>query len=223
MPTDLAATYNASAICRRFPASALWTVTEKKRPVAYGVWVMGNDYSTRCRCKVQEGVEHAPGARCGLCGKPFAALYGAYPPGYLPRVMAMFPGIEPARTLHVFSGSLPAGPYLRCDSVRPADLQCEATDLPARFAADGLPKARLVLADPPYSAEDAAKYGTPMINRRRVLSALAQVTVPGGHLCWLDTQWPMHRKDEWVTAGRILIQRGTQHRARVLTIFERLP
>jgi len=42
------------------------------------------------------------------------------------------------------------------------------------------------------------------------------------HLVWLDTVWPMHRKAEWRTVGRILLQRSTNHRARIVSIFERV-
>jgi hypothetical protein len=38
---------------------------------------------------------------------------------------------------------------------------------------------------------------------------------------WLDQVWPMHRKDEWRTVGRILLQRSTNHRVRLVSIFER--
>lgn len=48
-----------------------------------------------------------------------------------------------------------------------------------------------------------------------------KVTKPGGHLVWLDVCWPMHRKVEWVTVGRIAIVRSTNHRVRMATIFER--
>lgn len=51
---------------------------------AYGVWKIGNDYTN---------------------ATPY---YGAYPHGYLDRVMAMFPDADPARTLHLFAGSLGA-------------------------------------------------------------------------------------------------------------------
>jgi hypothetical protein len=34
--------------------------------------------------------------------------------------------------------------------------------------------------------------------------------------------WPMHRKDEWRTVGRIMLVRSTNHRVRCVTIFERV-
>ena len=59
-----------------------------------------------------------------------------------------------------------------------------------------------------------------MIVRGKVTRALAEVVRPGGHLAWLDVCWPMHNKTQWVTVGRIFIQRSTNHRVRVLSIFE---
>lgn len=178
----------------KWPASWPWLVREKDRDVAYGVWMIGNDYRNKTR------------------------YYGSYPPGYLDRVMALFPDAG-VSVLHVFSGSLPKSfLYTRCDLRQDAEIRCSVYDLPTMIL-DCRP--RLVVADPPYSKADAVQYGTPMINRGRALQALAQVTAPGGHLAWLDTCWPMHRKTEWATVGRILVQRSTNHRARVLSIFER--
>jgi hypothetical protein len=177
----------------KWPASWPWLTRAQDRDVLYAVWVIGNDYRNKTR------------------------YYGAFPHGLLDRIAALYPDIGGAATLHVFSGSLPPGPYVRCDLVQPAEFQCSVYDLPAR----ALTYFRLVIADPPYSADDAVRYNTGMIDRGKATRALAQIVEPGGHLVWLDTVWPMHRKDEWLTVGRILIQRSTNHRARVLSIFER--
>lgn len=186
----------AASYARTFPMRPpLQVVQEGGADVLYGVWVIGADYRNR------------------------STFYGSYPVGYLARVAALFPDVTDAETLHVFSGSLAAGQYRRCDAVQEAEYQCSVYDLPARVAGETWP---LVLADPPYSAADAEKYGTPMVNRGKVLRALAQVTAPGRHLVWLDTVWPMHRKAEWRTAGRILLQRSTNHRVRLVSIFERV-
>lgn len=185
----------------KWPASWPWLVTERGLPVFYAVWVIGNDYRNK------------------------TALYGAYPPGFLPRVLALFPDSDGDDLLHAFSGSLAPGHYTRVDLVD----RCGVPDL--RFHQASVydvaaiwPRRRfhLTVADPPYSAVDAEKYGTPTVDRRRAVAALAAVTRPGGYLAWLDTVWPMHSKREWRTVGRILVQRSTNHRARVLSIFERV-
>lgn len=185
------------AFRRAFPkrvASWPWLVEEDGRAVLYAVWVIGADYRNKTR------------------------YYGAYPVGYLARVMALFPDVGAGYLLHVFSGSLPPGPYTRCDVQGDAELRCSIYDLPTCIKPL---RYRLVIADPPYSAADAQRYGTPMINRRKALAALAEVTEPGGYLVWLDTVWPMHAKTQWLTVGRILLQRSTNHRVRLVSIFER--
>jgi hypothetical protein len=191
-----------------FPASWPWIGYERGLPVIYAVWVIGNDYRNRSK------------------------LYGAYPRGYLERVLALFPDIvaeskrDVARggypaILHAFSGSVRKNRlWIRMDAnkARRPDIVgdvCRAHDhLRQRTM-------RLVLADPPYTGPDAKKYGTPMVNRGAATRGLAEVTAPGAFMAWLDTTWPMHRKSEWRTCGRIMVQRSTNHRVRALTLFER--
>lgn len=170
------------------------------RETLQGIWMFGQDYRNK------------------------SDYYGAYPGNYLERLQAMFPdyplitGMLPlgGRVLHAFSGSLPPGPYTRCDVVKDAELKCDVASIP-----DDVEPFELVVADTPYSTADSKKYQSPPPNRRRALAGLARVATPGALLCWLDTQWPMHRKDQWATVGMIYIQRSTNHRIRLLSIFER--
>lgn len=194
----------ADSYARAFPkftASHLQVVQDASgHDVLQGIWMFGQDYRNK------------------------SDYYGAYPGNFLQRLAALFPdyailpGMLPfgGRVLHAFSGSLPAGPYTRCDIVQDAELQCDVASIP-----DGTAPFELVLCDTPYSKADAKKYKSPPPNRRKAMSGLARVTTPLGLLCWLDTQWPMHRKDQWATVGRIYIQRSTNHRIRLLSIFER--
>ncbi|MEO0479026.1 MAG: hypothetical protein AAF196_06055 [Planctomycetota bacterium] len=78
----------------------------------------------------------------------------------------------------------------------------------------------LILADPPYSKGDAEKYDVPMVNRGRVLRHLRKFCQPGGSLVWLDQVWPMHRKDQWKCWGQIGLVRSTNHRVRLVSMFE---
>lgn len=222
MTMDMAARADAYNLAfAHYPASHLRVVAEQGKPVVYGTWVLGNDYRTR---------------------SPF---YGSYPRGYLARVMALFPDARRegiSDVLHVFAGSLPQSDEyvtldLKKDEIRDPDFLGSVYDVGAIFGHRDGGAARtfsLVIADPPYSEADAEKYGTPMVDRRRALRALAQVVEPGGHVVWLDTVWPMHRKVEWRTAGRIAVReekfrvagditvwRSTNHRLRAITIFER--
>lgn len=178
----------------KFPAGHLHVVQEQGRDVLYGVWSFGQDFRNK------------------------STFYGAYPGNYLQRIGALYPDVDEADILHVFSGSLPKGRYTRCDLVQDAELRCSVYDI--RQHTDG--RWPLQFADPPYTKADAAKYGTGMVDRRRATAALADVAVPRGHLVWLDTCWPQHRKDAWVTVGQIFIRRSTNHRFRAVSIFERV-
>lgn len=157
-----------------------------------GLWLLGNNYRG-------------------------SGYHGAFPPGFLMRVRALFP--DARRVLHLFSGSLPPGDYLRVDinpAVRPdvvGDAQRLSGFLRRRFD--------LVVADPPYTGEDAVRYGTIMICRRQVLREVHAVLEPGGYLVWLDQVWPAYRKDTWYLRGLIGVARSVLHRARLVTILER--
>ena len=195
----------ADAYARKFPqwpASHLHVGQEQGHDVIYGIWVIGNDYQNP------------------------TDFYGAYPKSYMERVLALFPdvtaymGVSAAPPLlHAFSGSLPESKnYHRCDMEQDAEFECNVVDLPEQTRN----KYDLVMADPPYSAVDALHYGTPGVNRGLSTRALAEVTSFGGHMVWLDTCWPMHTKTQWITVGRIFIQRSTNHRVRLCSIFERV-
>ena len=80
----------------------------------------------------------------------------------------------------------------------------------------------LILADPPYSEEDALHYGKPMVNRNKVLSECLKILKQGGHLVWLDQALPMFRKTEWRLWGAIGVVRSTNHRVRMVFIFEKV-
>ena len=79
----------------------------------------------------------------------------------------------------------------------------------------------LVLADPPYSVEDAEHYQTTMIKRNKVMRALQRLP-SGAHVVWLDQVLPMYRKDEFALEGVIGMVKSTNHRFRVVTIFRKL-
>jgi len=148
--------------------------------------------------------------------------YGAYPAGYLDRVMSMFPCVAPSRILHLFSGwlSAPAGAVtLDINPDRGPTVVGDAHELSSHFDANSF---SLILADPPYSAEDAEHYGTCMINRRKVMSECWQVLAPGGWLVWLDQVKPMYRKSDWRYAMAIGMVKSTNHRVRAVFGFEKI-
>ena len=161
-----------------------------------GTWIMGNDY------RVKSG------------------YYGGYPAGYLKRVAALFP--DRRRVLHVFSGKVDLGSM-------PGDTVDSNPAMTPTWLADAhdlsmVPLAHydLVLADPPYSVEDAERYQTSMVRRNVVMRSLAAGLSAGARVVWLDQVLPMYRKDEWAIEAVIGMVKSTNHRFRVTTIFRRL-
>jgi hypothetical protein len=149
---------------------------------------------------------------------------GAYPHSYLARVHAMFPDIDAREVLHLFSGSLPPGPYVRVDvrNVIDADIYGSVYDLPALLARMRPRRAfRLVLCDPPYKGHARALYGTPEVESWRAFRAMARACSAGTHVVWLDTQPPMYQKTAWHHWGSITVIRSTNNDIREASFFER--
>jgi len=175
-----------------FPRSLF--VAEDGRVV--GTWIMGNDYRVK------------------------SAYYGGYPAGYLKRIAALFP--DRRKVLHVFSGkvdlSAMPGDTVDCNASLGPTWLADAHDL----SSVPLHEYDLILADPPYSVEDAERYQTTMVKRNVVLRSLAAGLSAGARVVWLDQVLPMYRKDEWVIEAVIGMVKSTNHRFRVTTIFRRL-
>lgn len=171
-----------------FPKSMF--VAEDGRVV--GTWIMGNDYRVK------------------------SEYYGGYPAGYLRRIKSLFP--EKRRVLHLFSGKVDLATF-------PGDTVDINPDLAPTFVDDaqrleGVPLADydLVLADPPYSIEDAERYQTSMVKRNTVMSALRRLS-SGAHVVWLDQVLPMYRKDAFAVEAVIGMVKSTNHRFRMITVF----
>ena len=174
-----------------FPRSLF--VAEDGRVV--GTWIMGNDYRVK------------------------SAYYGGYPAGYLRRIRALFP--DKSSALHLFSGKVDI-------HVLPGDTVDINPELNPTFVDDAQTLQRvplhsydLILADPPYSVEDADRYQTTMIKRNTVMRALHRAA-PGAHVVWLDQVLPMYRKDVFAIDAVIGMVKSTNHRFRVVTVFRRL-
>ena len=161
-----------------------------------GVWMIGNFYRNKSR------------------------YYGAYPHSYLKRIKSMFPDCK--TTLHLFSGSLTkedVGNEIRFDINNQYDptIVGDAYKLSKYFEECF----DLILADPPYSNEDAKQYGTAMINRNEVVKECVKILKPNGFLVWLDQVYPMYRKSELRLVGTIGLIRSTNHRVRMVFIFQK--
>lgn len=159
-----------------------------------GTWIMGNNY------KVKSG------------------YYGGYPHGYLKRITALFP--DRKRVLHLFSGQV-ALDIMPGDTVdiNPTANPTYVDDAQSLHNVP-LHQYDLVLADPPYSVEDAEHYQTSMVKRNLVMRALGELPA-GAYVVWLDQVLPMYRKDVFDLVGVIGMVKSTNHRFRVVTIFQR--
>jgi len=160
----------------------------------WGIWSIGNDYKG-------------------------SGYYGAYPPKLLNRVMSMFP--DAVNILHLFSGSLDGkvkGDRFDINPDLKPDIVGDAHELSSLVKK----KYDLIIADPPYSEEDAKHYGTPMVNRNKVVEECVKILYPSGFLLWLDQVLPMYRKRELNRCISIGIERSTNHRFRQLTGWTKL-
>jgi hypothetical protein len=161
-----------------------------------GTWVMGNNYQVKQK------------------------FYGGYPHGYLNRIKLLFP--DKKNTLHLFSGCVDTeifpGKTVDINSDRNPDYIDDAHTL------NGVPLEEfdLILADPPYSVEDCDHYQTTMIKRNVVMKNLGERLKSGTHVVWLDQVLPMYKKVNLKTIGYIGMVKSTNHRFRVVTIFEKL-
>ena len=161
-----------------------------------GIWIMGNDY----RVKSQ--------------------FYGGYPAGYLRRVKALFH--DKKNVLHLFAGRVDTEAFPGTTVDLNADLKPDILDDAHVLSHVPLKNYDLVLADPPYSIEDCDHYGTPMVNRNKVMATLGRRLSDGCHVAWLDQVLPMYRKDQFCVEGHIGLVKSTNHRFRVLTLFKRI-
>jgi hypothetical protein len=167
-----------------------------------GFWMVGNDYRNP------------------------SGYYGAYPPGYLKRISLLFP--DPDVVLHLFSGKVEKGSWgtwpvkeVTCDcnaSLFP-DVCVNARELHREFE----PKTfDLIVGDPPYD-ENHVQYGTVKVNKSKVIKECSELLCIGGHLVWLDTIQPIWSKaDGWKLVGVIGLLQSTNHKVRVISIFERV-
>jgi len=179
---------------RNFSKQAPLVVTNRW---LYGVWMIGNNYQSKQK------------------------YYGEYPPGYLNRIFSLFPDIKSNQSiLHLFSGSLDKEIFgLKLDTNK--DLSPDILGDAHKLSKLTDKKFKLIIADPPYSNEDAVHYGTPMINRNKVVSECYKVLEDGGFLVWLDQVLPMYRKEELKLVGTIGLIRSTNHRVRFVFIWKK--
>ena len=151
---------------------------------------------------------------CGTAWRK-AIYHGQYPATFVRRVLAAFPASD-FRLLHLCCGRCRVPGAVNVDRVRlpEADIVADGAALPFRARVFDV-----ALADPPYTADDAAKYGVPMPSRSRLLREMARVTSPGGWILWLDERYPAYRRKELHLVGLIGIVTGFLRRTRILACW----
>ena len=173
-------------------------VTCPKTGWVHGVWMIGNNFKSK------------------------SGYYGEYPPGFVERIAALFPDAK--KVLHLFSGMVGKGAWPnsveftfdRREDLNP-DVCGDAHNLSSYFKDNIFD---LIVADPPYTEEDAKHYGTSLISRNKVIQQCYPILKRGGYIAWLDQAYPMHRKDQIKLVGTIGVWRSTNHRFRGLSIFK---
>jgi hypothetical protein len=162
----------------------------------YGTWFIGNSYEKN------------------------TSYYGGFQGNFLKRIAALFP--DRKRVLHLFAGKVDLAAF-------PGDTLDIRTELQPTYcvnaeSCDGVPLQRFdfVLADPPYSASDAERYGAPMVNRNKVVATLAAGLPSGAYIAWLDQVYPMFSKVTLKPEAVIGIVGSTNHRFRLLTVFRKV-
>lgn len=146
-----------------------------------------------------------------------SSFHGQYPSGFLPRLLALFPGAR--EILHCPSGTV-EGPGITVDRIRDGVRRpmvvADARSLPFR---DG--SFDLVLADPPYTAADSRKYGCAPFPLRRAMEEWRRVLHVGGHLAVLHTAVPQYSRAKWDLRGLVGVVTGTNRAVRILSVLRR--
>ena len=161
-----------------------------------GTWIMGNNYTVATN------------------------YFGGYPAGYLRRIKALFP--DKKSPLHIFSGHVELDKFPGKTVDSNPDLKPDFVDDAQTMTQVPLETFDIVLADPPYSVEDAEHYATPMVKRNVVMRTLGERLVVGTHVVWLDQVLPMYRKDQFEIEAVIGMVKSTNHRFRVIVIFKKI-
>jgi hypothetical protein len=161
----------------------------------YGVWMIGNDYRNKSK------------------------YYGSYPPSYLKRIKSLFPDVK--NMLHLFAGKVELG-HWENETTFDINLDLKPTVVGnSSFLPFKINSFELILADPPYTQTDADKYNCKMPNRKNTLHECYRVLKPNSYIVWLDTVLPMYRKIEFSLVGTIGLIRSTNHRVRMVFMFQR--
>jgi hypothetical protein len=154
------------------------------------------------------------------CGTSWnkSRLHGEYPPTFLKRALALFPGAK--QILHCPSGTV-VGPGLTIDRIRDKvrcpQIVADAKALPLQSGT-----VDLVLSDPPYTDGDSKVYGCAPFPQKRFMSEAHRVLRRGGYLGVLHLYLPPYRKEQWKLVGIITVITAPCRAPRIFSVFERL-
>jgi hypothetical protein len=160
-----------------------------------------------------------------ILARPKVKYYGAYPSGFLSRARVLL-GVSIADpVLHVCSGALRDYPF---KGLGPADRMVDGNallgpDYTLDVTIDPLPSGfKAHLADPPYTPQDALKYGDlPFPSASLLLQAMLDALPVGGRAGMLHYEWPAVPKSAREVAV-VGVFTGRRQRARVYTVVERI-
>ena len=150
----------------------------------------------------------------GSSGKK--AFYGAYPSGFLRRAIDL---VGSGKVCHLCSGSLENEPYTV--DINPDCHPSFVED--ARHTSFESGVFDSVLIDPPYSEEDAKRYGTGLPSMKDLLVEACRIVKPGGKVGLLHLLVPHIPKGfEQREVALIAVVCGCNQRIRVFTVLKRL-
>ena len=194
-PVRLTALERAKAFSQRFPKYAPLVVHNDR---LFGTWIIGSVFGHK------------------------TVYYGEYPYKVRERIEALFP--DARSILHLFSGIIVDDPPRVMTWDIKSELHPTVCDDVRNLArhADLLSSVDLVMADPPYEKDDFAKYGCVPFDKFRIIRELGGLMKSGSHLAWLDLRIPMYDRKIWSLLGHVGMVVGTNTRARMLTLWERV-
>lgn len=169
-----------------------------------------------------------------ILARPKVKYYGAYPNGFLERARRLMGIHRTDPMLHVCGGSAKLYPAwlklcpndytLDLDETLKPDFHQDATEqLPFRPLGNGSCEAwNALLADPPYTTEDAAKYRSVTLPPANgLLRRMLEVVRPGGRVGMLHYVLPQPPREgvKFVACVGVIV--GYNNRMRVFSVFER--
>lgn len=168
-----------------------------------------------------------------ILGRPKVRYYGAYPSGFLERARALLGVSIDDAVLHVCSGQIRHYPYRGLGPYdRTVDIDPDTRPNYVHDCRHSLPPLKggwpAILADPPYSPEDANHYraGAPSYpSPQRLLDLCLNYVRPGGRVGVLHYEWPRPPakvgRNPVRPVALIGVTTGYANNMRTFSVFER--